>query len=298
MTHRRLSPCKINLVLNILGRRPDGFHDLETLFLPVPLFDEISAEIDLLNQNKGDSPEIRLTCSNPALPCDSSNLVHRAASRFMEAHGGLKRVTLHLEKRLPLAAGLGAGSANAAITLRLLNEMVEIPLASSILDQIAASLGSDVNFFLQEHPALATGRGEKIEPLAPFTPLSGVGLFLFHPGFGVSTPWAFKELANFPEARNGQPGRARDAANVFSRGGPAAMGGVLYNGLEAPVLRKFPILSLYREFLRDQGAFGTLMCGSGSTTFGLFPSLRAAESAIDPFRAQFGSEGWLQVVGL
>ncbi|HTH47528.1 MAG TPA: 4-(cytidine 5'-diphospho)-2-C-methyl-D-erythritol kinase [Candidatus Limnocylindria bacterium] len=290
MRVQRSSPCKVNLLLNILGKRPDGFHELETLFFPVPLHDEIIAEA---------VPDgLVLTCSNPALPCDGTNLVHRAAAKFLEAAAIGSGVRLHLEKRLPLAAGLGAGSANAAVTLLALNEVFGQPLTLARLDALAATLGSDVNFFLQPNPALAGGRGERITPLEPFPMLRGCAMFLFHPGFGVATPWAFRELARFPEALNGRAGRAAEVAEVFRQGDRLAAGAALYNSLEAPVLGKYPILRLYQEFLRAHGAFGTLMSGSGSTTFALFPDTASAEAAVKPFRAKFGETGWLQVVPL
>lgn len=288
----RQSPCKVNLLLNTLGRRADGFTELETLFFPVPLHDELVVERD-------GQPGIRLTCSHPVLPVDGTNLVHRAASAFLEAAGIREGVALHLEKRLPLAAGIGAGSANAAHTLLALNELFGGVVDATRLDSLAARLGSDVNFFLQTGPALAFGRGERIEPLAPFEVLRGCALFLFHPGFGIPTPWAFKELAaNHPDALNGRPGRAEALAGLFRRGELEAGGKALYNALELPALRKFPVLALYQEFLRERGAVGTLMSGSGSTTFGLFRSTSAAEAVIDDFRREFGAEGWLKVVTL
>lgn len=290
MPTRRSSPCKVNLVLNILGRRPDGFHELETLFFPVPLHDELSFEPG------GDG--VRLTCSHPDLPVDGSNLVMRAATLWMEESGVREGVAIHLDKRLPLAAGLGAGSANAAVTLLGLNEIFGSPLTPDRLDRIAARLGSDVNFFLQPHPALASGRGERIRPLKPFDVLSGMALFLFHPGFGVPTPWAFRELANFPECRDGRLGRAVAVAEALGRGDLTSALSGLYNALEAPVLRKYPILALYQEFLRAHGARGTLMSGSGSTTFALFPDLRSAEDVVPAFREEFGQAGWLATVSL
>ena len=290
MPIRRSSPCKVNLVLNILGRRPDGFHELETLFFPVPVHDELSFEPG------GDG--IRLTCSHPDLPVDGSNLVMRAATRWMEESGVREGVAIHLEKRLPLAAGLGAGSANAAVTLLGLNEAFGGPLAPERLDRIAAGLGSDVNFFLQSNPALASGRGERIQPLGRFEILSGTALFLFHPGFGVPTPWAFRELADFPERRDGRPGRAAAVAEALGRGDLATALSGLYNALEAPVLRKYPILALHQEFLRAHGAMATLMSGSGSTTFALFRDLDSAQAVVPAFRAEFGEVGWLATVPL
>lgn len=288
---RRQSPCKINLLLNILGRRPDGFHELETLFHHVPLTDELTLA-------RGGSGVV-LTCNDPALPVDGTNLVHRAATRFLAAAGlPQEGVQLHLEKRLPLAAGLGGGSGNAAHTLLGLNELFGYPLAPEQLDVLAAGLGSDVNFFLQDRPALASGRGENVISLEPFAALRGTAILLYHPGFGVATPWAFAELKKHPEALAGRPGRAAELAALLRQGDLRAAGDALYNSLEAPVLGKYPILRLYQDCLRRQGAWGALMSGSGSTTFGLFPDLASAQAAIAPFEAEFGSSGWLRTVAL
>ena len=291
MPLRRNSPCKVNFVLNLLGKRADGFHELETLFFPVPLHDVLTAE-------RSACSGVQLSCDHPGLPCDGTNLVHRAATRFLEAAGIDSGVVLHLEKRLPLAAGIGGGSANAAVTLLLVNELFGNPLPSVTLDRLAAGLGSDVNFFLPPDPALATGRGEHIEPLAPFTALRGTAMLLFHPGFGVPTPWAFRELARFPEHLSGRPGRACDVARIFQSGDLTAAGEALFNGLESPVFEKYPILALYTAFYRRHGAYGALMSGSGSTTFGLFRDLATARSTAAQFREEFGVAGWLEVVEL
>lgn len=288
----RQSPGKINLLLNILGRRPDGYHDLETLFFPVPVHDQLTFE------STGPGSGLQLTCSHPGLPIDESNLVYRAARRFLDAAATDAGFRIHLEKRLPLAAGLGGGSANAAHTLLALNELLGQPLVQSQLDALAAGLGSDVNFFLQERPALATGRGEQVEPVGPFPCLSGAGLWLYHPGFGISTAWAYRELAHHPGALAGRPGRARELVDLLRAGDRPAVGQALYNSLEAPALRKFPVLALYQEFLRAQGAFGALMSGSGSTTFALFPDEGTAQAAVGPFEARFGTAGWMRVVRL
>ncbi len=182
MRAQRQSPCKVNLVLNVLARRADGFHELETLLQPLPLYDRLTFERAEVG--------IQLTCNIPNLPTDSQNLVWRAAAMFLEAAGIRAGLRIDLQKEIPLAAGLGGGSGNAAATLLGLNEMFDCPLSAERLNQIAASLGSDVPFFLQNNPALATGRGEKIQPLEPFAALPGAALLLVHPGFGVSTPWA------------------------------------------------------------------------------------------------------------
>ncbi len=282
------SPCKVNLLLNILGRRPDGFHALETVFQPVNLCDHLA----FARRGTG----IQLTCNDPSLPTDAGNLVHRAATAFLGAAEIADGVRIHLEKKIPLAAGLGGGSGNAAMTLLGLNELFGQPLPVVKLAELAAALGSDVNFFLQDKPALATGRGEIIEPLEPFPALRGSSFFLIHPGFGISTPWAYQNLARFPAAQNGTPGRARRLIKLLEAGDLAAAGQEFYNSLEAPALDKYPVLKLYQEFLRSQGAAATLMSGSGSTTFAVFPQPAAAEAVVEKFKAKFGENCWTAVV--
>ena len=288
----RSSPCKDNLLLNILGRRPDGFHDLETLFHPVPLCDELTFETD---SNLG----IQFTCDHPELPTDRSNLVVRAAEQFLaEAQWTGQGVRIHLTKCIPLAAGLGGGSSNAAQTLIGMNDLLGRPLGNDRLDRLAATLGSDVNFFLQDQPARATGRGEQVEPLASFEALRGRGMILYHPGFGISTAWAYRELAQYPEALKGRPGRVEDLERALRSGDLSEAGKHFYNSLEAPALRKYPVLELYQSFFREHGAWAALMSGSGSTTFALFPDVVMAQAAVAPFEARFGAEGWMQVVSL
>ena len=239
---------------------------------------------------------VQLTCSEPALPVDGSNLVHRAATNFFESAKIASGVRLHLEKRIPMAAGLGGGSGNAATTLLGLNELFGNPLSLAQLHAIAATLGSDVNFFLQTKPALASGRGEKIEPLEEFAAMRGASFLLIHPGFGISTPWAYRELARFPSALNGTPGRAQKLVSILQTGDLATAGREFYNSLEAPALEKYPVLALYQEFFREHGAAATLMSGSGSTTFAIFKDQRSAEAVVEKFKARFGSAGWMAVV--
>jgi 4-diphosphocytidyl-2-C-methyl-D-erythritol kinase len=205
-------------------------------------------------------------------------------------------VRLHLEKRIPLAAGLGGGSGNAATTLRGLNELFGLPLTGQTLQALAATLGSDVPFFLQARPALATGRGEIIQPLSFFPALRDTVFVLIHPGFGIATAWAYQNLARFPAALNGQPGRARQLITLLQSGDLAAAAAQFYNSLEAPALVKFPVLALFQEFLRTHGAAATLMSGSGSTTFALVSGRQKAETLVEAFKSKFGQMCWTTVV--
>jgi 4-diphosphocytidyl-2-C-methyl-D-erythritol kinase len=282
------SCCKVNLLLNILGQRPDGFHELETVMHPVHLCDRLTFDRGGTNT--------QLTCSDPALPIDSGNLVYRAATLFLKTAGIDEGVRIHLEKQIPIAAGLGGGSGNAAITLLGLNELFGSPLAEPQLTTLAAGLGSDIPFFLQNDPALATGRGEIIQPVPFFPTLSATYILLVHPGFGISTPWAYQRLKEFPEARNGQPGRAARLIDKLRAGDRAAAGSEFYNSLEAPALPKFPLLQLLQRFFRENGAWATLMSGSGSTTFALVETKAAAEQLLETFKTKFGPEFWTAIV--
>lgn len=287
-TLEKNSPCKVNLLLNILGKRSDGFHELETVMHPVNLCDRLHFE-------HGGSG-VALTCSDATLPTDSRNLVHRAATAFLTATGIHHGVTIHLEKKIPRAAGLGGGSGNAATALLGLNGLFDSPLSVEKLSELAAGLGSDVPFFLQNKPALGTGRGEQIQSLDPFPVLRGKAFFLIHPGFGISTPWAYQNLARFPDALNGRPGRAQQLITKLRAGNLPAAGKEFYNSLEAPALEKYPLLCLYQEFLRAHGAITTLMSGSGSTTFAIVESAKTAETLRDQFLNQFGQTCWTAIV--
>ena len=284
----KLSPCKVNLLLNILGKRPDGFHELETLFHPVNLCDRLTFS------RAGDN--IALTCSDSSLPTDTNNLVHRAATAFLSAVGIRDGVKIHLEKHIPMAAGLGGGSGNAATTLLGLNELFGSPLSLDQLHKLAATLGSDVNFFLQAKPALATGRGEKVESLDDFPAMRSATFLLIHPGFGISTAWAYKALAHFPEALHGTPGRARKLVSLMQGNDLRAAGKEFCNSLEAPALHKYPVLELYQEFLLQEGAAVSLMSGSGSTTFALFQPPVDVSRVVEKFKTRFGATCWTAIV--
>jgi len=241
---------------------------------------------------------LQLTCSNPELPCDSKNLVHRAATSFLAAAKVSDGVKIHLQKNLPLAGGIGGGSANAAVTFTALNQLFGSPLPPEKLHELAAALGSDVPFFLYDQPALATGRGEKVQALENFLALKGKAFFLVHPGFGISTPWSYQNLSRFPKDQNGTPGRAQKLVSLLQAGNLKTAAAEFYNSLEAPAFDKFPVLQLYKEFLREHGALVSLMSGSGSTTFAIAENLAAAENLAEKFKSQFGNNGWTVTVAI
>jgi 4-diphosphocytidyl-2-C-methyl-D-erythritol kinase len=290
MPLEKQSSCKVNLLLNILGKRPDGYHELETVMHPVAVHDTLSFERQ--------GTKLRLKCSDPLLPTNAKNLVYAAAENFLKATGITDGVRIQLEKRIPVSAGLGGGSGNAATTLLALNELFDHPLDRNALSQIAAALGSDIPFFLQDRPALATGRGEVITPLESFPALTGAWLILIHPGFGISTPWAYQQLALHPDALHGQPDRAQRLIRKLQQNTLADAAGEFYNSLEAPALHKYPLLQLFQDFFRENGAAGTLMSGSGSSTFAVTDSQRTAETLLEKFKLKFGETIWTTSVPL
>jgi 4-diphosphocytidyl-2-C-methyl-D-erythritol kinase len=290
MRLKKKSPCKVNLILNILGKRADGFHELETVMQPVNICDAMMFE------RSGAS--LQLTCSHPELPCDAKNLVHRAATAFLAAANISDGVKIHLQKNLPLAGGIGGGSANAAVTFSALNELFGSPLPLEKLHELSAALGSDVPFFLYDQPALATGRGEKVRTLENFSALKGKAFFLVHPGFGISTPWSYQNLARFPQDQNGTAGRAEKLVTALQSNNWPAVADGIYNSLEAPAFDKFPVLKLYQEFLRENGALVALMSGSGSTTFAITENLASAEALAEKFKSEFGDQGWTATVAI
>jgi len=278
------SHCKVNLLLNVVNRRPDGFHELETIFQPVPLCDELRFE----KSGHG----VELSCSDARLETGSENLVHRAAVAFLEEIQG-DGVKIHLQKNLPISAGIGAGSSNAAFTLRGLNELYGQPLDDDCLYAIAAALGSDVPFFLQDEVALGSGRGEQVHPVEPFEVLNGKGLVMINPGFGVSTPWAYGKLACLPESY-GKTGQLDDVVTKLRSEDLS----VLFNSLELPVFEKYVVLSVIKKFLMGNGALSALMSGSGSTTFAITEDRPAAESLREKYHQNFGQTGWSATVSL
>lgn len=274
------SPAKINVFLRILGKRTDGYHDLETVMLPLDFGDEIILE----SRPTG----ITLECDNPNLPVDDTNLAVRAA-KALDAGRGAKII---LKKRIPLAAGLGGGSGNAATVLDGLNRLWKLNALPEKLDALAADMGSDINFFLRRSAALCQGRGERVEPV-PCQLRATV--LLINPGFGISTKWAYESWAKASASLAVTPPDVTLLLRALANDDLEGVSRALYNSLEAPSVHKYPVLRLLKDTLRDGGAVGALMSGSGATVFGLFAERKAAETAAAQVRARFGPSMWTQV---
>jgi 4-diphosphocytidyl-2-C-methyl-D-erythritol kinase len=267
-----LAPAKINLSLKILGRRSDGFHDIETLIMPITLSDQLEIE-------KSDSAsQIELHCDDPSVPAGDDNLIVRAAKSFFAATKLKPAVSIGLKKRIPHGAGLGGGSSDAASTLLALNKLFDTKLPREALAKIAETIGSDVSFFIFESAALCKGRGELVSPLRLKDKLS---VLLLKPQFGVSTAWAYTHWRGSFEI----PGVSY-AVQEYA-------GQTLVNDLERPVFEKFIFLAQLKMWLLEQAEVGAaLMSGSGSTMFAVLRADADAALLAKRAKAELGPELW------
>ena len=279
------SGCKINLLLNVLRRRQAGFHDLETVMQPLPLFDELTAKF-------ASRPGIELLCDHPEVPIGAENLICRAARAFQSAVGRNDGLRIHLKKNIPVAAGLGGGSGNAAASLLILNRLYDSALSADSLFETAVQLGSDVPFFLKDGPALAFGRGEKVQPLPPFEIFEDACVILVNPGFGVPTFWAYQELRLDEAEGNSAPVSAEELTRALQAGDWKASMQGLFNSLERPVFEKYPVLEIIRLELLKSGASGALLSGSGATVFGIIRAQEIGEEVRRRFLKSFGNQCW------
>ncbi len=261
------APAKINLYLKIVGKRPDGFHDLETLMVPITIGDTLSVEL------KEGEPTVTMTCDRADLPADPSNLAWRAAQLFIERFTVKKAVHIALTKRVPVGAGLGGGSSDGAHVLLALRQLTGIAATDAELAEIAAKLGSDVPFFIYRRPALCKGRGEIIEPLPEWN--ETIRGLLVHPGFGVPTPWAYQTYARDPK-----PGEE----------GVRFSFGPLRNDLEPPAFSKYLWLPTAKAwFARQPGVKAAMMSGSGSSVFALLEEGGDVAALRAAFHQEFGA---------
>jgi len=270
--------AKINLDLRILGMRPDGYHDLKTVFQSMALFDTVTVAV-----RRG---PLAVTCDEPDIPTDQRNLVWKAASLLHRVATGKasapRDITIDLRKRVPSEAGLGGGSSNAAMTLLALNKLWKLGLDVGTLTRIAGRLGADVPYFLVGGTALGLGRGDDIYPLADLPP---VHVVILRPGFGVATSDAYQWFDGEPRRTVREP-----APRPIPPGWPA-WSATLKNDLEVPVVRHHPAIGRIRQSLLDAGAAFAAMSGSGSAVFGLFERADAARRTAN----DLARPGWLSL---
>jgi 4-diphosphocytidyl-2-C-methyl-D-erythritol kinase len=276
-----LAPAKLNLFLEVLGRRPDGYHEVETLMVAVSLHDTLTVHDD-------PSGAIRLRCSDPTLPAGSDNLVIQAADRLKAATGCSRGARIVLTKAIPAQAGLAGGSSDAAATLVALDRLWGLGLSGNRRDALAAEIGSDVPFFNHAPAAVCRGRGEQVESV----PLNTAYHFvLVCPPVGLSTADVYRQVA--PPQR---PRSIRPVLEALAQGGSADLGRSLFNRLQPTAEALRPELSRVRTALAGLGPLvdGSAMSGSGSAYFGLCPTSAVARHAADVLQPL--GLGWVRVV--
>ncbi len=275
MSIREKAYAKINLGLKILKKRADGYHDILTVMQTVDLCDTLIFE----ELESG----IEIACSCAGVPEGPDNLVYRAADRLLRETGCDRGVRIKMEKRIPIGAGLGGGSSDSAATLRGLCRLWDVEIASEKRHKIAASLGSDVPFFLRSGTAIASGRGEILQVVSAPEPVFYV---LVYPGFPISTGWAYRNL-KMPLTFEG-----KYINFVASLKEPGMLSKACYPCMENDFSRlvetHHPALKDIRERLTALGAFKASLSGSGSTVYGIFERIEAAQVAAQKMR----EPGW------
>lgn len=269
-----LAPAKVNLILRILDRRRDGFHNLWSLMQTVGLEDEVSIRL-----SPGHA-DIRLRCDLQSLSVDHTNLVYRAALAVLRESGRTSGVDIALKKRIPMGAGLGGGSSDAAATIVGLNRLLNLGWSQQEMAAVGQVLGSDVPFFFFAPSAIVSGRGEQVEPVQ----ITGMRwAVLVNPGFPVETKWAYHQLAS---TRPGVPSLPDALAHIQkqSRLSWEQVSKEAHNDFEGPVFHVHPVLRQAKMQLLATGAETALLSGSGATVFGLFQDEHKARQAAERFR--------------
>jgi 4-diphosphocytidyl-2-C-methyl-D-erythritol kinase len=260
------SPAKINVSLRIVGRRADGYHLLDSIFVPIDLCDDVAVEACV---EASDDVRIEVQTDDGAAPADETNLAARAARALLEECRRGGTVVVRLRKRIPVGAGLGGGSGNAATLLRGLNDLLDLGVPAARLAAIGLGLGADVPFFLSGGSARVRGVGERVERIAGWP---AAALIVAVPPVRVSTPWAF---ARFREQEPITPAVTATEAAALAAGAPLAAP-LLVNDLERVVLPAFPAVAAIKAHLVAAGAAAAVMSGSGSAVVGVAPSAAAA----------------------
>lgn len=262
-TVRLEAPAKVNYRLDVLGRRPNGYHDLRMIMQRVGLCDIIT--ISLVEE-----PGIRVRCGRDGVPDGPGNIAWRAADALLQLAPRQTGIEIDIDKRIPVAAGLGGGSSDCATVLTGLNELLELGLSTEQLMEVGVKLGADVPFFVYGRTALAEGIGELLSPVEAVSP---VWLVLVNPNIPVSTAWVYQNLQL----------TSKSGADTIPRfyGSIDEICAVLHNDLEPVTIGAHPVIGEIKQMLVDDGARGSLMSGSGPTVFGLFADEAAARRSAE-----------------
>lgn len=269
--------AKINLCLDVVGKREDGYHDLNTVMQTVDLSDTLSFRIQEANEKR-----IFITTNRTYLPVDKRNLVYKAADLFMQWTGLSLDISVHIAKNIPVAAGLGGGSADAGCTLRVLNEWAKEPMDLHSLSMHSKVIGADVPFAVYGGTALVTGIGEYVKPIYMREDL---WLVLITPSISVSTKGVFEK---FLFDQNPSEEKVACVVKALELGNIDILGQSLFNKLESVTIKDYPLIDTIKELLMHNGALGSVMSGSGPSVFGIFVDLDKAKAAQKSVMDQLG----------
>ena len=268
------SPAKVNLRLEILKRRKDGYHELKTVLQKISLHDTLHFT---LKKEKG----VSIITNHPNLPVGKDNLVYQAAQSMLKVSNYREGVHIEIEKRIPLGAGLGGGSSNAATTLKALNCLFKLNLSQKELMGMGLKIGADVPFFFLRGAAIGSGIGEQLKKKE----LPILWYVLIYPGFEVSTRWAYQNFVLTNQQFHFNLHKFLKTSQGISH--------ILFNHLEEVVSKKYPQIGIMKNLLISAGALGTLMTGSGPTVFGLFQDDKSATGAYEKIKKMIARRGWI-----
>ena len=271
------SYSKINLTLNILSKREDGYHEIETIMQSINLADKV-----IITKTRDDEGII-IKCNHSQVPVDNQSLAYKSAEKILKKYGIEKGVKIEIDKKIPLASGMAGGSANSATILVGLNKVFDLGLNNKELRGIGEELGMDVPFCIQNGTALAYQRGEKITPLSPIFP--PLWIVVINPGIRISTQWAYFNL-NLKQAKN-KKNHTKNMLKALNKGSPQEIAKNLYNSFEGLVIKTFPEIGDIKDNLINKGALGALMSGSGSTVFGIAQNEKEAISIYKKLKQRY-----------
>lgn len=267
------SPAKLNLRLDVLGKRADGYHELLMLMERVDLADEMEIHI----VEKG----ISVTCNDQAVPEGEGNIAFRAIKEILAYSSRNVGVEIKLTKRIPVASGMGGGSSNAAAVIKGLNHLLKLKLPREKLMMIGAKIGADVPFFLFEGPAIASGIGDQLKKVKKIPKMSFV---VVNPGIPVSTEWVYKNLSANGHNGNGHDKKPQDLPSAFNTKKDVVK--ILNNDLEKVTIKEFPIIAEIKKLLLAHKALGSQMTGSGPSVFGIFQDRAMLDKAVSKIESR------------
>ncbi len=271
------SPGKLNLRLDVLGKRSDGYHDLLMIMERVTLSDEI--EINIVEKG------ITITCDNQSVPQGEKNIVYKAVKEILAYSSRNVGIEINIKKKIPIAAGMGGGSSNAAAVLKGLNQLLKLKLLREKLMMIGAKIGADVPFFLFEAPAIASGVGDQLKKIKKIPKMAFV---LVNPGIPVSTEWVYKNLGMSIGSSAQNNSKKTDVPDKYTT--KQSVASMMNNDLERVTMKEFPVIAEIKKLLVGHGAIASQMTGSGPTVFGIFPDRALADKALSKIKGKAPSE--------